>query len=74
MKTQKQKITKSFNKRIAKARERAEKFSPRGSDCPICKKDFRYGCNHNVRQAEDRLQEEITKLVVQRELSLQNLT
>ena len=38
-----------------KAKEALDNFSARGSKCPICKKNFRRGCNHSVQQAKDRL-------------------
>lgn len=46
---------------VKKAKQRMDSFNPRGSKCPICKKEFRTGCNHNVAQAETRLFEDYVK-------------
>jgi galactose-1-phosphate uridylyltransferase len=40
---------------VAKAKQALDQFSARGSKCPICKKEFRTGCDHSVTQAKDRL-------------------
>lgn len=53
------------NKKIKQAKEKLDKFSPRGSVCPICKKSFRQGCSHSVNEAKDRLfQEYIAAITV----------
>lgn len=44
-----------MNKAVKKAKEKMESFSARGSKCPVCKKDFRRGCDHSVKQAKDKL-------------------
>jgi len=43
---------------IKKAKKRMEEFDPRGSKCPICKRNFRKGCAHSVSEATDRLFED----------------
>lgn len=44
-------------------------FDPRGSMCPICKRGFRYGCNHSVAEAEERLERNHLAAVVRYELA-----
>lgn len=44
-------------------------FNARGDRCPICKKDFRYGCNHSVLEAEERLERDYMAAVVRYELT-----
>ena len=42
-----------------------EVFNARGSRCPICRKDFRNGCNHSVSQAKERIEKDyINKLIL----------
>ena len=43
------------NKEIKKAKNKMESFSARGSKCPICNKQFRYGCKHSVVEAKAKL-------------------
>lgn len=50
-------------KKIKRARERMEQFSAKGDDCPICKKDFRRGCNHSIKQAKDKLFERYIRAI-----------
>ena len=40
---------------IKKATKKMNEFSARGSRCPICGAMFRHGCDHSVKQAQDRL-------------------
>lgn len=53
---------------VKQARRRIESWNPRGSNCPICHKDFRHGCNHNVVQSEQRLQEDLIDALVERKV------
>jgi hypothetical protein len=55
------------NKKIKRAKEKLNNFSARGSRCPICKKSFRHGCDHSVKQAEDRLFENYIKAIAENE-------
>jgi len=48
---------------IRQAKKRMDDFSARGSDCPICKKTFRCGCNHSVKQAREKLFEQYIKAI-----------
>lgn len=48
---------------IRHAKEKMDSFSARGSNCPICKKEFRTGCNHSVAEAEQRLFENYIKAI-----------
>ena len=56
------------NKAIKRARERLINWSARGDVCPICNKEFRYGCNHTVTQAINRLEENIINMIVKKNL------
>ena len=40
-----------------------KQFNARGSNCPICKKPFRNGCNHSVVQAKERIEQDYIKAV-----------
>lgn len=55
-----------INKQIVNAKRRLDTFDPRGSKCPICKASFRNGCNHSVKQANERLFELYLKAMSQR--------
>ena len=44
---------------VKKATKRLNDFSARGSNCPICKKNFRHGCLHNVNEAYDYLENQL---------------
>lgn len=46
---------------LKKALQRQREFSARGSKCPICKRDFRHGCNHSVVEARTRLADDVLK-------------
>lgn len=54
-------------KKINNAKQKLNNFSARGSDCPICKKSFRHGCNHSIGEAEDRLFENYIKAINEKE-------
>jgi hypothetical protein len=54
-----------INKKQAK--KALEDFSPRGSNCPICKKNFRYGCSHSVLEAKSFLYEQYIKSIIKEE-------
>lgn len=54
----------SAKKNLKRARERLSNFSARGSSCPLCKKDFRNGCNHSVEQAIGRLEQNVINAMV----------
>lgn len=58
---------------IKKARQKLREFSPRGSSCPICRRDFRYGCKHSVQEAKDKLKDDITRAIVRNELQKKRL-
>ena len=45
------------------ALKRFRNWKARGDLCPICKKEFRTGCNHSVQQARDRLFENYIKTI-----------
>lgn len=59
----------SARKNLKRARERLSNFSARGSSCPLCKKDFRNGCNHSIEQAINRLNQNIINAMVDIRLS-----
>ena len=61
-------MRKSIKARIRKAKEALKTFSARGSNCPICKKPFRYGCLHSVVEAEEFLEDRLLRLKVQEEV------
>lgn len=44
---------------LMKAQIALQTFDPRGSTCPICKRDFRKGCNHSITQAINRLEQNL---------------
>lgn len=54
-----------MSKRIQRAKKAMDTFSARGSKCPICKAQFRTGCNHSVKQAEDRLLQNYIKAIAE---------
>lgn len=55
-----------------KARERLKNFDPRGSNCPICKKEFRSdNCPHTVEQAENKLNNNIMREIVMETIAKQ---
>ena len=37
--------------KLKKLIKRKREFSARGSNCPICKSDFRRGCDHSIIEA-----------------------
>lgn len=47
---------KQRNKAVKRAQEAKRNFNARGSKCPCCGKSFRYGCEHSITDAHDRLQ------------------
>lgn len=51
------------NKAVKKAKHRMDTFSARGSQCPLCGKSFRKGCNHSVMEAKDKLFENYIKAI-----------
>ena len=53
---------------VKNAKDKMESFSARGSKCPICKKEFRKGCNHSVKEAKDKLQENYITAITRKEL------
>ena len=55
--------------KVKKAREKISTWSARGGKCPICQKQFRYGCNHSISQAEDRLQENLINAIIEKRLT-----
>lgn len=59
---------------IRRARQRLANFSARESNCPLCGKSFRCGCDHSVEQAVNRLEENIVKALVQHELKKRGIT
>lgn len=59
-----------WRNRMARARKRLQEFSPRGSNCPICRREFRGdGCPHSVTDARTRLEEDVTREIVRGELA-----
>lgn len=44
-------------------------FSARGDKCPICRKDFRYGCDHSIAEAEAQIERNYMAAVVRYELA-----
>jgi hypothetical protein len=46
-----------------RAARRRRDFSARGSDCPICKREFR-GCPHSVVEALERLDRDVVEAAV----------
>lgn len=52
------------NKSIKREKHRMDTFSARDSNCPICGKVFRSGCDHSVRQAKYKLFENYIKAIV----------
>lgn len=60
----------SYKKQIKKAKQKLEEFSPRGgSNCPLCGKEFRYGCDHSIQQAKEHMKDRILKLQIRQEIS-----
>ena len=55
------------------AKRRLREFSARGSNCPICKKGFRYGCNHSVTQAYERMEDDILNAKIEKALKKKGL-
>lgn len=43
---------------LKKALKRQQEFSARGSDCPICKHDFR-SCPHSIAEAHERMTQNV---------------
>ena len=60
--------TKMSKDAVKRARKRLANWSARGGSCPLCHKDFRYGCNHSVEQARQRLEANIVNALVDRRL------
>lgn len=56
-------------KRLKRALDAKRNFSSRGSKCPKCKADFRYGCEHSISEAHEVLDQRIfeARLAVIRE-------
>ena len=50
-------------KNIKRAKDRMNSFSARGSKCPICKRDFRRGCEHSVVAAKGRLFQDYVRAI-----------
>lgn len=46
------------------ALKRKREWSARSDKCPICKANFRNGCNHSVVSAHDKLEEDYIKAVM----------
>ena len=46
-----------------KAKSKLDMFSARGSNCPLCGKSFRNGCNHSVQEAKNKLFENYIKVI-----------
>lgn len=53
------------NRKIQRAKDKMTSWSARGDKCPICKRDFRHGCSHSVKQAKDRLFQDYIKVIAQ---------
>lgn len=62
--------TKTRKRRYQKALTARRAFSPRGSMCPVCKKEFRH-CGHTVREAVETLDRNVVNATVDLELSHQ---
>ncbi len=54
-----------------KAKRTRDAFDPRGSDCPLCGKPFRYGCSHSVNQARERLDANVRSAELREEVARQ---
>lgn len=56
--------------RLKTLRKKLANFSPRGSNCPICGRNFRDedACPHSVGQAREHLVEQIQREIVRQEL------
>ncbi len=50
--------------KIQQARHKWKDFSARGSKCPVCRKDFRYGCRHSISEAKERLFEDYIRAIL----------
>jgi len=47
-------------KTLAQALHARREFSPRGSNCPICKREFRKeGCPHSITEALEKLEQDV---------------
>ena len=44
-------------------------FDARGSKCPICKRDFRHGCDHSIGEAMARIEQDYIHAVVRYEMA-----
>ena len=49
------------------AKRRMDEFDPKGSKCPICKREFRTGCKHNTVEARTRLNEIYLRAIAREE-------
>lgn len=58
---------------IKKARQRLFNWSAKGSNCPLCHKDFRHGCNHSVTQAIARLEQNVVNAMIDNRLKSSGL-
>lgn len=62
--------TKARKRRYQRALTARRSFSPRGSMCPVCKKEFRH-CGHTVREAVETLDRNVVNATVDLEFSHQ---
>ena len=61
---------KTLKDRLRKAKLALTNFDPRGSNCPICGREFRTDCSHSVVQARELLASRVTFL--QLKVTVQN--
>jgi hypothetical protein len=55
---------KTLKQKLKIAKNRIDSFDPRDSLCPICKNDFRRGCNHTIEQAREKLNDNYLDLKI----------
>jgi len=54
--------------KLKEALKLQREFSARGSRCPICKRDFRHGCNHSVVEARQKLERNVIEAIVEEKM------
>lgn len=57
-------------KALNKAKKKLRDFQARGSNCPLCGKPFRNGCNHSITQAIERLEQNVINALIKKRIKL----
>lgn len=55
------KPTRAYERYLKKLEERIEQFDPKNAMCPICGKDFRFGCSHSITEAKKFMRQKLLK-------------